>query len=135
MPAIAAEFGCRERTVRTWIRRFNARGLDGLADAPRSGRPPISTPEEVGILIATALTDPQTLDQPFGSWTCDRLAIYLQEVKGIAMKHSRVHELLVAEGLRKRHQETWFGARVDAAFAEKRGPSSASTPTRPPTVS
>jgi transposase len=67
------------------------------------------------------------LDLPFASWTLDRLAAYLQEAKGIAMKRTRIDELLLAEGLRWRSQETWFGERVDPAFAEKRGPSSPST--------
>jgi hypothetical protein len=49
----------------------------------------------------------------------DRLAAYVQEAKGIAMKRSRIDELLRAEGLRWRNQETWFGERVDPAFAEK----------------
>jgi hypothetical protein len=81
----------------------------------------------VGEVIAASLTDPQHLDLPFASWTLDRLTAYLNEVKGIAMKRSRIDELLRAEGLRWRSQETWFGERVDPAFAEKRGPSSPST--------
>lgn len=35
------------------------------------------------------------------------------------MKHSRADEIFIAEGLRWRQQETWFGERVDPAFAEK----------------
>ena len=37
---------------------------------------------------------------------------YLGE-KGIGMKRSRVSEVLQAEGLKWRQEETWFGARVD----------------------
>ena len=70
-------------------------------------------------MIATALTDPKRLDLPFGSWTLDRLAAYLSEHKGIAIKRSRIDEILLAEGLRWRKHETWFGERVDPAFAEK----------------
>jgi hypothetical protein len=44
------------------------------------------------------------------------------------MKRSRLDEVLAEEGLRWRKQETWFGAKVDPAFAEKRGPSSSSPP-------
>ncbi|HEU5424040.1 MAG TPA: helix-turn-helix domain-containing protein [Nitrolancea sp.] len=128
VPAIATAAGRSPETVREWIARFNAQGLDGLADAPRTGRPPTYTAEEIGTLIATALSDPQTLGQPFGSWTCQRLATYLAEEQGIAIKRSRVQELLVREGLRWRQQERWFGATVDPAFAEKRGPSRSSTP-------
>jgi transposase len=114
-------------TVRTWLRRFNARGVDGLADAPRAGRPATYPPEAVGELVAASLTDPQELGLPFGSWTLDRLAAYLHEEKGIAIKRSRIAEILQAEGLRWRQQETWFGERPDPAFAAKRGPSSPST--------
>jgi len=60
-------------------------------------------------------------------WTLDRLAAYLREHKGIAMRRSRIDEILLKEGLRWRRHETWFGERVDPAFAEKRGGSRAST--------
>lgn len=108
-------------TVRHWLKRFNAEGVTGLEDAPRSGAPPTYPPEQVGAVIALSLTDPQTLGQPFGAWTLDRLVAYLQTECGIGMKRSRLSELLVAEGLRWRSAETWFSERVDPAFAEKRG--------------
>src|SRR4051794_25143179 len=73
---------------------------------------------------------PRSLGLSFASWTLDRLTAYLNEQKGIAIKRTRIDELLLAEGLRWRSQETWFGERVDPAFAEKRGPSSRSTPPR-----
>jgi transposase len=129
-PGIAAELAVSERTVRRWVKRFTAEGLAGLGDAPRVGRPATYPPAAVGELIAASLTDPQELGLPFGSWTLDRLAAYLHEAKGIAMRRSRIGEILQAEGLRWRQQETWFGERPDPAFAEKRGPSSRSTPPR-----
>ena len=121
--AIAERMGTCAHTVRRWITRFNTSGLAGLDDASRSGRPTTSSPQEVAEVVALSLTDPQTLDLPFASWTLDRLAAYLNDVKGIAIKRSRISELLVAEGLRWRTQETWFGERVDPDFAEKRGAS------------
>ena len=71
-------------------------------------------------LVATALSDPQALGQVYSSWTLDRLVAYLAEHAEIAMKRSRLDELLLAEGLRWRKQESWFGERVDPQFAEKR---------------
>ena len=126
--AIAACFHVTAATVYLWLHRFNDGGLAGLQDKPRQGRPPTYTQEQVGTVIAIALTDPQTLGLSFASWTLDRLAAYLAEQKGITMKRSRIDDLLIAEGLRWRKAETWFGERVDPAFAEKRGPSSGSTP-------
>ena len=121
--AIKDDVGVADGTVRLWITRFNARGLDGLRDRRRGGRPPTYTPEQVGELVAASLSDPQDLGLPFASWTLDRLATYLQEEKGIAIKRSRIGEILPADGVRWRHQETWFGERPDPAFAAKRGPS------------
>jgi transposase len=82
-------------------------------------------------VIAAALTSPQRLDLPFAAWTLDRLAAYLREQKRIAMRRSRIDEILLQEGLRWRRHESWFGERVDPEFAEKRGGSRGSTARRP----
>jgi transposase len=126
-PALAREVGVSEQTVRRWLKRFHEGGLAGLGDAPRTGRPPTDAPEEVGAVVAISLTKPDDLGLPFGSWTLDQLAAYLNEERGIAIKRSRIAEILVAEGLRWRQQEGWFGERPDPAFAEKRGRSSDAT--------
>jgi transposase len=151
--AIAREVGVSQPTVRLWLKRFNEQGTDGLEDAARSGRPATYSRDEVGVVIAASLTDPQSLELPFASWTLDRLTAYLHEGKHLRISRSRIGAILVAEGLRWRTQETWFGERaaapippdgaaprerperpVDPAFAEKRGPSSRSTPARRPAV-
>jgi transposase len=131
VPAIAEALHLSANTVRRWLKRFNADGLAGLTDAFRSGRPATYTPEQVGEVMATALTDPQHLQLPFGSWTLDRLEVYLNAQRGIPIKRSRIAEILIAEGLRWRQQETWVGERVDPDFATKRGVLKRSTPRRP----
>lgn len=118
---IMEELHLARNTVRKWIKQFNVRGMAGLADEPRPGRPATYTAEQVGEVIATALTNPAALELPFATWTLDRLEAYLNEEKGIPIKRSRIDDLLRAEGLRRRKQESWFSERVDPAFAEKRG--------------
>jgi transposase len=117
---IARDLGVSRPTIYTWITRFNAQGPDALPDQPRSGRPATYPPEQVAEVLAAALSDPRQLGLPFGSWTLDRLQAYLNEQKKIPIKRSRIGEILVAEGLRWRTQESWFGERVDPRFAEKR---------------
>src|SRR5215211_6232000 len=129
-PEIAAKMGLCGATVRFWLKRFNERGLLGLEEDMRSGRPPTYTAEERSAVIDAALSRPAELGLPFASWSLDRLVAYLGE-KGIGMRRSRVSEVLLAEGLKWRQEETWFGARVDPQFERKRGRSSASTPPRP----
>jgi transposase len=97
----------------------------------RPGRPPTYSAEQRSTVIDAALTRPADLGLPFAAWTLDRLVAYLSE-QGIGMRRSRISEILIREGLRWRHEETWFGARVDPDFARKRGRSSSSTPQHRP---
>ena len=117
---IAEELRLHARTARFWLKRFNARGLAGLEESERPGRPPIYSAEQVGAVIEAALKRPADLGLPFASWTLDRLAAHLGEAKGIAMRRSRIGEILQREGLSWRQEESWFGARVDPDFARKR---------------
>jgi transposase len=128
---IAGQLQLARNTVYLWLHRFAEQGLAGLEDHPRGGRPPTYTREQMGQIVATALTNPQTLHLPFQSWTLDRLVSYLSEQHGITMQRSRLGEVLLCEGLRWRKHETWFGERVDPEFAQKRGGSSSSTPPHP----
>ena len=125
-PEISIRMGLCGATVRHWLKRFNARGLPGLEEDVRSGRPPTYSAEQRSAVINTALTRPADLGLPFACWTLDRLAAYLSQ-RGIAMRRSRISEIFLQEGLKWRHEETWFGERVDPDFVRKRGRSSSST--------
>src|SRR5262245_23861000 len=128
---VAERVGVGRAAAYEWLHRFNAEGLKGLTDHPRPGRPHTYTHEQRAEVIAAALTKPADLGLPFASWTLDRLQSYLAEHKGIGIKRTRIDEILIAEGLRWRKQETWFGHKVDPEFAAKRGRSRDSTRARP----
>ena len=66
---IAELLDCHPATVRRWIGRFNAGGLAGLADRPRSGRPPLGGRQLPGRITAL-------LQRP-GPWTLPRIRRYL----------------------------------------------------------
>ena len=71
---IAAVVRLHEATVRRWLVRYQAEGLNGLADAPRPGATPRITRAYREQLLAVVRRRPRTLDLPFSLWTGDRLA-------------------------------------------------------------
>ena len=64
-----------EDTVRKWRRRWCvAPGLASLADAKRSGRPPVFSPVQVARVKAMACTPPKDCGLPLSRWSCLELA-------------------------------------------------------------
>src|SRR3990172_1231153 len=68
--AIADELGISVPTVRLWRTRFKERGLAGLADGPKTGRPAIHGREIRERVLATTLTPPEGATH----WSTRRLA-------------------------------------------------------------
>src|SRR3954449_7789065 len=81
--AIATRMDLCGNTVRHWLNRFNARGLDGLEEDVRTGRPPTHSPEQRGAVITAAL------GLHFASWTPDRLVAHPFS-QGIDVRRSRI---------------------------------------------
>lgn len=133
-PQVAAEIGVAAATARQWIARFNAGGLDGLDDAPRAGRPVTYADDVQSRVIAKARSLPPKPEgdqvPPTCHWTLDRLQEELAR-DGLPIKRSQIRRLLKAEHIKWQRPRTWLES-DDPHFAEKRGASSGSTPTRPP---
>jgi transposase-like protein len=64
IPQISAELGCAPNVVRRWFKRFDAQGLAGLEDAPRSGAPPHFTADDRARVGEVARTQPTELGVP-----------------------------------------------------------------------
>jgi transposase len=99
---IAEEPGCHPKTVRERIHRFNANGIDGLGDRPRTGRRPRITELERSKIIALVAKNPpgKLLTEPDGVlraedetkaayWTLDALVETAREI-GIEISRSQV---------------------------------------------
>src|SRR4029453_15659906 len=93
-PEIGARMELCGATVRHWLKRFNTRGLEGLEEDVRSGRPPTYSAEQRSAGINAAWSRPADLGLPFACWTLDRLVAYLSE-QGIAMRRSRLSEIFI----------------------------------------
>jgi transposase len=122
VPTIARHLSVSEKAVRQRLKRFAAAGLEGLEDAPRSGRPRTYRPDETNQVIAKARSLPPKPAEgevpPTCHWTLDRLQAELAK-DGIAIKRSQIRRILRAEHLKWQKPRTWL-ASTDPHFAAKR---------------
>ena len=75
---IAAGLGASVDTVRKWRGRFAARGLDGLKDLPRPGRPRRISAADRAAVVALACQLPAGTGVPLSRWTGPELAAELR---------------------------------------------------------
>jgi transposase len=82
-PKIAQLVRKDDQTVRNWLKRYNAEGINGLLDAPRPGTPVKVTSVYREKLISLVRRRPRSLGLPYSLWTLQRLADYMAEETGI----------------------------------------------------
>jgi transposase len=130
--AIARQLRMSPHGVRPWIDRFNQLGLDGLADAPRSGRPPTYDEARRSQVVAKARglpSKPASGEVPATChWTLDLLQRELHR-DGLPIKRSQIRRILQDEHIAWQRPRTWLES-DDPDFAGKGPGSSASTRTR-----
>lgn len=106
-PQIAAIVRTAEETVRRWLKRYRAEGINGLADVPRPGGPPKITAAYQERLLQLVRQRPRSLGLPFSLWTNQRLADVLAEETGIRVSDETVRRALTqAEIVLSRPQHT-----------------------------
>ena len=70
-PAIAAIAREDEETVRRWLKRYRAEGVEGLADRPMPARVAKATPDYRERLLAAVRRRPRSLGQPYSRYCQD----------------------------------------------------------------
>jgi len=88
-----------DQTVRTWIKRFNVEGINGLYDAPRPGTPKKVTKEYRKQLLEIVRRRPRTLEQPYSMWSLERLANFMAEETGLRVSTETVRRVLKSGGI------------------------------------
>jgi transposase len=97
--AIAEIVRASEETVRRWLKRYLAEGVEGLRDAPRPGSPRKVTAEYREGLVQALRRRPRSLGLPFSLWTLRRLAEHMAERTGIRVEGETVRVHLKAAGI------------------------------------
>lgn len=136
--AIATELDCSPQTVRRRLHRFDALGVEGVGDRPKSGRPRRLTAADDSRLLALVSRVPPgrferqsdgTLsardEEGSAQWTLDALVEAAKEA-GIQVRRSQIRRICLREGVRWRQTHRW-GTSRDKDFASKEPRSSATT--------
>jgi transposase-like protein len=116
--AIARQLGVCTDTVRKWRRRFAEGRQGGLADAPRSGRPPVFTAADRAEVIALACALPAESGVPLSRWTGPDLARELAARRQLAVSASTIGRWLAGDALKPWQHRSWISVR-DPQFAVK----------------
>ena len=95
-PAIAKIVRENDQTVRNWLKRWMAEGIEGLKDRPMPGAPSKVTKAYEEQLLLVVRRRPRSLEQPYSMWTLQRLADYMAEQTGIRASYETVRLLLKA---------------------------------------
>lgn len=122
--------GMDRQTLRDWVLRYNADGIDGLADRWNGGRPPRFTPKEQAAIVEIVLAGPDVEASGLSAYTLEDLAKICEERFGKCMHPWSFGRLLKKLGLSRQktrpiHPET---DPVAAAVFKKRPTHSAINP-------
>ena len=116
---IATEVGVHLDTVRKWRGRFVVKGIAGLEDLPRTGRPRSFTPVQVAQVKALACTLPAETGLPLSRWSSADLAAEATS-RGIVetISAATVRRWLHADAIKPWQHRSWIFPR-DPDFATK----------------
>ena len=80
-----------QRTIAHWVIAFRKRGIDGLIEAEKPGRPAALNPRQQKTLVAVLKKSPADVGLVGNRWTGARVAEFLRKRHGIhlTMRHCR----------------------------------------------
>ena len=116
---IAADLRITVDTVRKWRGRFAGRGLDGLADLPRSGRPRRISELTRAAVVALACQLPAATGVPLSRWTGPELLAEITRAGlGRQLSVSSVLRILAEHPVKPWQYQSWISPR-DPDFAAR----------------
>jgi transposase len=115
--AIARDLGCSVAVVRTWRRRFACRGIPGLFDRPRPGRPETHGPSTRLAVLAVATSVPPEGES---QWSHALIASHLRE-RGLVISAATVGRVLAEARVRPHKVRGWLNRADDPAFWARAG--------------
>src|SRR5918994_2883071 len=111
--AVARLFATAPHRVRAWRSRFLASGRHGLADEPRSGRPPKLDAAALAFLCEALEASPQTYGLPVTIWSIRDMREVLAHRLGVRVCTATVHRAVQRLGYRYRRPRHDLAHRQD----------------------
>jgi transposase len=96
-------------TIYGWWKRWCAGGVEGLANRPKSGRPPKADEAYIALVEEVVEQSPSELGYGFTVWTIDRLRAHLAQATGIELSEPAFRVLLKKQGYRYRRPKHDLG--------------------------
>lgn len=97
--AAAQACGMDRQTLRDWVHRYNVAGVEGLADAPRSGRPSALSDAQMRELRELVVAGPDLAEHGVVRWRCIDLRAVIEMRFQVVMHERTVGKLLRQLGL------------------------------------
>ncbi len=107
---ITERTGKSRPVVNKWRGRFRKYRLNGLKDAPRSGKPKVITPEQKATVIGLACSKPEG---GYTNWSQKRIA------EKVGISQTKVFQILKNTDLKPHKVDYWCGKSTDPDFQEK----------------
>src|SRR3954466_12442217 len=104
------ELNVSEVVINKWRKRFIKNRLEGLKDAPRSGKPAVFTAAKKASVIELATKKPA---KGYTNWSQRRIA------KQLGMSQSKVQQILMQADLKPHKIQYWCGKSSDVEFESK----------------
>jgi transposase len=95
----ARQAGMDRQTLRDWVIRFNAAGVEGLRDRPKSGRPTWLNDGQLATLKAVVLRAPEPERDGVSSWRATDLCRFVEDRFGVRYSENGMLRLLHDLGL------------------------------------
>ena len=97
----ARNAGMDRQTLRDWVHRYNAEGVDGLLDRPRSGRKPLLSEDQLAEFEQIVETPPDPALDGVVRWRCVDLKAQIARRFGVELSERSVGRILNERGFRK----------------------------------
>ena len=101
-PEVARLLGDAPRTVEYWVRRFEEKGLAGLVEGERSGRPRRLSDEQLEEIKSVLRQPPESAGIAGGVWDGKGLAAFIKKQYGVTLQVRQCQNMFNSFGFRRR---------------------------------